>query len=268
MVRQSRRRLIGLLTGVVLTALTLGPAPTPPTWAETTHEANVAAAQIAGSAGAPVSADTPSPNPLAMTQPTPVAATLLISEANRAATAAMALAAPAALTADDAIAQITATDGTLRFDVAEDGTRFVWSEPRFDDDLPAPGATYISHGYIYPDGTLSDTVDGVNADGSPEFPEQVLGQWACYGWYIGEGAHATEGPWVLSTQIYDFGSDWGAATLVSEGYVLSNTGGTVQRAITGGTGPFATVRGEMADTNLGFNVTEGSNARYNVTLVS
>jgi hypothetical protein len=268
MVRPSRRHLIGLLTGMVLTSLTLGPALALPTGAETTHEANVAAAQVAGSAGAPRSAETPFPNPLAMTQPTPAATTILISEANRAATAANAHAAPAALTAEEAIAQITAADGTLHFDVAEDGTRFVWSAPRFDDDLPAPGATYISHGYIYPDGTLSETVDGVNADGSPEFPEQVVGQWACYGWYIGEGAHATEGPWVLSTQIYDFGSAWGAATLVSEGYVLANTDGTVQRAITGGTGPFATVRGEMADTNLGFNETEGSNARYEVSLVS
>ena len=59
----------------------------------------------------------------------------------------------------------------------------------------------------------------------------------------------------------------GAATLVSEGYVLSNTGGTVERAITGGTGPFANVRGQMADTNLGSNETEGGNARYQVHLM-
>ena len=66
---------------------------------------------------------------------------------------------------------------------------------------------------------------------------------------------------MLSTQLYDFGSEWGEATLVSEGYVRSNTGGAVDRAITGGTGPFAAIRGEMADTNLGFNETEGGNAR-------
>lgn len=236
----------GLIAGAALTAVTLLSA-----------------------LGAPVSAEPPSPNLPAMTESAPAEPTLLSSEANRAASAAIALAAPSALTAEEAIDQITGDDGTLHFDVAEDGKRFVWAaQPVFDDGLPAHGATYISQGYIYPDGTLSDTVDGVNADGSPEFPDKVLGQWACYGWYIGEGAHATEGPWVLSTQIYDFGSDWGAATLVSEGYVLSNTGGTVQRAITGGTGPFANVRGEMADTNLGFNETEGGNARYEVTLIS
>lgn len=173
-------------------------------------------------------------------------------------------AAPSALTAEEAIAQVTDDDGMMRFDVAEDGKRFVWAEPRFDDDLPAPGASYISHGYIYPAGTLTDDIDGVNADGSPEFPDQVLGDWYCYGWYIGDGAHTTEGPWVLSTQYYNFGGAWGEASLVSEGYVLSETGGTVTRAITGGTGPFATARGEMADTSLGFNETEGANARYEV----
>ena len=175
-------------------------------------------------------------------------------------------AAPAAMSAEDAVAQITDEDGVLRFDVAEDGKRFVWGEPTFDDGLPAPGASYISIGYIYPEGTLSDEVDGVNADGSPEFPDKVLGDWYCYGWYIADGARTTEGPLVVSTQLYNFGGEWGAATLTSEGYVLSETGGTVNRAVTGGTGPFASVRGEMADTSLGFNETEGANARYEVTL--
>jgi hypothetical protein len=96
----------------------------------------------------------------------------------------------------------------------------------------------------------------------------VLGDWYCYGWYIGDGAQTTEGPWVVSTQLYNFGGAWGEATLTSEGYVLSETGGTVSRAVTGGTGPFADARGEMADTSLGFNETEGANARYEVTLAS
>lgn len=178
------------------------------------------------------------------------------------------LSAPSTMSANEVLAQITDADGTIRFDIAEDGKRFVWDKPVFDDGLPAHGATYISQGYIYPEGTLSAEVDGVNADGSAEFPDKVLGQWSCYGWYIGDAAHATEGPWVLSTQLYQFGSEWGAVTLVSEGYVIANTGGTVERAITGGTGPFANVRGQLADTNLGFNETEGGNARYEVTLVS
>jgi hypothetical protein len=225
---------MGIATSPKLTALfaaaalTLVTALTLPAAAETTHEANVAAAAITAASTA-----------------------------------------PSALTAEQVLDQITDADGTVRFDIAEDGTRFVWADkPVFDDGLPAHGNTYISQGYIYPAGTLSADVDGVNADGSPQFPEKVLGQWSCYGWYVGDGAHATAGPWVLSTQLYQFGSEWGAATLVSEGYVLSNTGGTVERAITGGTGPFANVRGQMADTNLGFNETEGGNARYEVHFAS
>ena len=156
------RSRIGL--AIVLTALTSVIALTLPVAAETTHEATVAASEIAASRTAPSSRS-----------------------------------------AAEVLEQITGGDGAIRFDIAEDGTRFVWDQPVFADGLPAHGATYLSQGYIYPEGTLSADVDGVNADGSPEFPDRVLGQWSCYGWYIGDGAHATEGPWVLSTQLYQFG---------------------------------------------------------------
>ncbi|MCA9880147.1 MAG: hypothetical protein KC442_20275, partial [Thermomicrobiales bacterium] len=75
------------------------------------------------------------------------------------------LSAPSTMSADEVLAQITDANGTIRFDIAEDGKRFVWDKPVFDDGLPAHGATYISQGYIYPEGTLSAEVDGVNADG-------------------------------------------------------------------------------------------------------
>jgi hypothetical protein len=66
--------------------------------------------------GAPVSAETPSINPLTAIAPAPAAPTLLSSEAYWAATAAIARSAPAALTAEQAIDQITADDGTLHLD--------------------------------------------------------------------------------------------------------------------------------------------------------
>lgn len=228
MLASSRISRRGLMAGAALTALTIGAAFL-----------------------APVAAKSPADAPWPIAK---LSATLPNST-------------PSMLSADAALEQITGADGVLRFDVAEDGTRFVWGDPRFDDELPAPGASYISHGYIYPVGTLSDEIDGVHADGTPQFPDKVLGSWYCYGWYIGDGAHTTKGPLVLSTQYYTFGSEWGATSLVSEGYVLSETGGTVQRAITGGTGPFAAVQGDMADTSLGFNQTEGANARYAVRLL-
>lgn len=176
---------------------------------------------------------------------------------------------PSALPADAVLAQVTAPDGTLRFDIAEDGTRLSWADqPVFIDRRAAYGAPFLAQGYIYPAGTLSATADGVNTDGSPQFPELVVGEWTCYGWYVGGGAQTTNGPWILATQIYQFGSDWGAITLVSEGYVSTSSGRTVARAITGGTGPFAAARGEVRAATLGVNETSGSNARYEVWLAS
>jgi hypothetical protein len=174
---------------------------------------------------------------------------------------------PPLLTADSVLAQITAADGMLHFEVAEDGTRFVWADhATFSDQRSAAGAPFLAQGYIYPEDTLSAMADGVNTDGSPQFPEKVLGAWTCYGWYVGGGAQVTNTPWILATQIYQFGSEWGAVTLISEGYVPASRGGTVERAITGGTGPFATARGQVRATALGSNQTDGSNARYEVKL--
>jgi hypothetical protein len=174
---------------------------------------------------------------------------------------------PSALTADAVLTRSTASDGTLRFDIAEDGTRLVWADqPVFTDRHTAYGAPFLTQGYIYPTGVLSAVADGVNADGSPEFPEHVVGEWTCYGWYVGGGSRATTGPWILATQIFQFGNAWGAVTLVSEGYGAIANGNVVARAITGGTGPFATARGEMRATPLGINETSGSNARYEVRL--
>ncbi len=176
-------------------------------------------------------------------------------EANQAAAgiAATALATrPSTLTAPEVLNLVTDDDGTIRFDIAEDGTRLLRADaPVLAAGLRAQGAPYRSQGYIYPEGTLSAQVDGVNADGSPQFPERVLGQWSAYGWSVGDDTYGTAGPWLLSTQIYQFGNEWGAATLVSEGFVHADPGGTVARAITGGTGPFAIARGELVDTTLG-----------------
>lgn len=88
----------------------------------------------------------------------------------------------------------------LRFDIAEDGTRFAFdAAPVFDDDgMPAAGNEFVTHGFIYPDGTLSGS-DGVvvDADGTaaPEVPDAVIGEWICYGTFIDDGAHETDDPW-------------------------------------------------------------------------
>ena len=143
----------------------------------------------------------------------------------------------------------------LEVDVAEDGTRFVIAEaPVFDDGFPAHGNAFVTQGYIYPAGTLTDS-NGVNPDGTPEFPDEVIGEWSCSGYFIGEGAHATEGAWVYTTQLFAFGddADTGAETIVVTGYEGAEVGAIVTGAITGGTGDYATASGAAAQQLIGIN---------------
>jgi hypothetical protein len=144
---------------------------------------------------------------------------------------------------------------TIEVDIAEDGTRFVIDEtPVFDDGFPAYGNPFVTQGYIYPAGTLTNS-NGVNPDGSPEFPDKVIGEWSCSGYFIADGAHTTEGSWVYTTQLFAFGddNDTGAETVVVTGYEGAEVGGLVTGAITGGTGKYSTARGEAEQELLGMN---------------
>lgn len=156
---------------------------------------------------------------------------------------------------------------TLKFDAAEDMTRFAFDQTKtFDDGLPAHGSSFVTEGYIYEYGTLTES-NGVLANGSPEFPDKVIGTWICKGWFVGDAAHATEGVWVVSTQIYNFGEAYGNTTLVTEGYESAAIDEAITRAITGGTGEYVGARGLANQTLLGFNKgTEGVNLRVEVEL--
>jgi hypothetical protein len=171
------------------------------------------------------------------------------------------VASAAGTTGNDAVA-------TIEVDIAEDGTRFVIDEaPVFDDGFPAHGNAFITQGYIYPAGTLTDS-NGVNPDGSPEFPDAVIGEWSCSGYFIGEGAHATEGAWVYATQLFAFGddADTGAETIVVTGYEGAEVGAIVTGAITGGTGEYATAIGEAHQELLGINNPELATMGINKTV--
>jgi hypothetical protein len=171
------------------------------------------------------------------------------------------------MSAEEAIAAVTGPDGVLRFDVAEDMTRFAFdSDIVHEDGMPTNGSAFITRGYIYPAGTLTES-NGTLADGSPEFPELVLGEWVCRGWFVGEGAHATSGPMVVTTQLYNFGGTLGESLLVSDGYELADVGVAIDRAITGGTGAFLGADGAASQTFLGFNGSAGVNLSYEVVLV-
>ena len=131
--------------------------------------------------------------------------------------------------------------------------------------MPAYGNAFVTQGYIYPAGTLDGT-NGVLPDGSPEFPDQVLGEWTCRGWFVGDGAHTTSGPWVITTQVYTFGGAVGDATLITEGYEVADLHVPSERAISGGTGPFTGASGAGDQTLLGFNATEGVVLRFELTV--
>lgn len=169
---------------------------------------------------------------------------------------------PRALAQDttDAEAQVVA------FDVAENGTRFVF-DPSFDDGsgLPLRGAAFVTEGYIYPAGTLTDS-NGVLEDGSPEFPDMVLGQWICRGWVLQDLATITTGAMVITTQQYALGAGDDTFTFVSDGEELADIGVQITRAITGGTGPLSSSGGHVHQSLLGFNASQGVNLHFEAEL--
>jgi len=167
---------------------------------------------------------------------------------------------------DRALAQLGLK--TIEFDVAENGKRFVFDETPVHEDLTPPQSAYgnpfVTEGYIYPRDTLNGS-NGVNPDGSPEFPGLVIGKWTCRGWFVGDGVKTVTGPWVITTQLYDFGDQ---ATLISEGYEIADLNVEVLRGIIGGTARFLLARGQAAQTLLGFNQTGGVDLRFKLLVKS
>ena len=81
--------------------------------------------------------------------------------------AAIAVGVLASVTAGGVSLAAAASDGnnrrarTMEVDIAENGRRFVFDEaPVFDDGMPAYGNPFVTQGYIYPAGTLSDKQRG------------------------------------------------------------------------------------------------------------
>jgi hypothetical protein len=161
-----------------------------------------------------------------------------------------------ALVAVGAYAALAQSEGeSLRYEIAEDGNRFVFGQERlFEDGMPQYGTPFVTQGYIYPEGTLNGS-NGVLPNGEPEFADQVLGTWTCYGYMIGDGAHTTTGEWVISTQVYQFED----GTIITDGFELADFDTPISRAITGGTGDFVNVSGEQVQELRGFTEQMGVN---------
>lgn len=163
-----------------------------------------------------------------------------------------------------ALAQSDTQSSPMQVEVAEDGKRFVFGQDHlFSDGLPAYGTPFVTQGYIYPVGTLNGS-NGVLEDGSAEFPDKVIGEWTCFGYMIGDGAHSTTGAWVVSTQIYAFNDS--GATIVTTGFEIADLNQSMARAVTGGTGDYSAVRGEQVQELLGFTEQMGVNLRVEFEL--
>lgn len=153
-------------------------------------------------------------------------------------------------------------DPLLMFDVAEDHTRFVFAPaPVHTDGMPAYGNPFVTQGYIYEAGTLNAGGEGVNPDGTPAFPDRVIGTWNCDGYYVGDGAHTKTGTMIVSRQVFQF-EDGGL--IVSQGVELADYGVPMQRVITGGLGDYADLEAVLVQTNLGMSDGFGIRAQFEI----
>lgn len=158
------------------------------------------------------------------------------------------------------LAQAAQADAPMSFDVAEDHTGiFMAAAPLHDNGMPAHGNAFISQGYIYPAGTLDAGTTGVNEDGSPAFPDLVLGTWTCDGYFVGEGGNATTGVWIISRQVFTFDD---GDTIVTQGTEIVDAGVENLRPITGATGDFTRYDSGLYQTLLGFNAHMAVNATF------
>ncbi len=145
-------------------------------------------------------------------------------------------------------------------DVACNALTFVFQGPEIPGVGPDYGATFVVQGVIYPGGTFAanGTDSGLNPDGTPQFPDLVVGTWTCRGWFIGDGIATVTGPFVVTTQVYDLDPDApGAETIVSEGIELVDLNLPFARAVTGGTGENGPrlAGGQVFQTSVGVNAT-------------
>lgn len=145
----------------------------------------------------------------------------------------------------------------IPLDVACDANTFVFQGPTSSAG-PDYGASFVVQGVIYPGGTFAANgpSSGLLADGTPEFPDLVVGRWTCQGHFIGDGIATASGPFVVTMQLYDLDLDEpGADTLVSQGLELIDLNVPIRRAVTGGTGAFNAAGGDVTQTSIGINAT-------------
>ncbi|WP_138933250.1 hypothetical protein [Roseovarius arcticus] len=150
----------------------------------------------------------------------------------------------------------------VRFDVAEDHTRFVFqSAPVDDEGMPTHGNPFVTQGYVYPADTLAPGIDGVNEDGSPAFPELVLGTWTCDGFLVGAAMKAETGVFLVSRQTVVLNE---GDILISHGPEIIDENVVQLRAISGATGSFVDHDGDIGQVFLGWGPYMGLRAAFDM----
>lgn len=154
-------------------------------------------------------------------------------------------------------------DALMAFDVAENHKKIFMAEaPLHENGMPAHGNAFISQGYIYPAGTLEADTKGVLEDGSPAYPNKVLGTWTCDGYLVGDGGNAKTGVWIISRQVFDFKD---GDKIITQGTEIVDTGVENLRPITGASGDYREFHGDMAQTLLGFSEQMTVNVSFRLT---
>lgn len=163
--------------------------------------------------------------------------------------------------------KVEALSHGLALDVCCNGRTVSFQGPTFPDGMPNYGATFVVEGVIYPDGTLRTrgVTRGLYADGSPEYPNLVMGKWTCYGTFVGQGARTPAGQAsVVTSQIYDLAPDRpGEKILMSTGYELEGFNIPFRRVLIGATGVLGLGLGaEVVQEAIGPNETGFPNIHF------
>lgn len=128
--------------------------------------------------------------------------------------------------------------GVLTVDVAEDGTRLLVANALVSgNSLAVYGNPYLTHGYIYPAGTLSDGVSGTLRDGKPAFPERVIGAWTRWGYRTDRTVAHPQREFVVSVyELFEFDETHGGGTVLLGGVIPAEPSAAMP--VLRGTGPY------------------------------
>ena len=151
-----------------------------------------------------------------------------------------------------------------KYDIAMNGFTFSFEGDANAAGFPANGTPFVIRGYIYPGGTFRryGPGSGVLPDGSPEFPDRVLGTWCCRGWHLQDG-DALVGPVVATTQVFEFNSRVaGSRQLITDGIELADFNVWFERSVTGGTGWFRDRDVRVKQVYVAFNASNSFNTSF------